>query len=124
MFTTTKTAENRLDIVLSGSLDADQMGQALDDLIALSEGISKGRMLYTITDFAMPTMGAFAVEMTRLPKLLGLVGKFARCAVLCDTDWIRTAAEIEGALIPGLTIKTFGLSETEAAEAWLAADTS
>ncbi len=78
-----------------------------------------GRMLYRITDFAMPTFGAFAVEFERLPKLFALVGRFDRCAVLTDTAWLRTAAEIEGALIPGLEVKAFDLGRAEAAEAWL-----
>ena len=84
-----------------------------------SGGISNGRILYTISDFEMPTLGAMAVELYRMPKLLGLIGKFDKCAVLCDTAWIRTAAEIEGAVIPSLAIKSFGLKDIEAAEAWL-----
>ena len=120
MFHITKIAENRLDIALSGSIDSDEMGQALDDLIAQSEEISHGRMLYTITDFAMPSMAAIGVEMTRLPKMFGLLGKFDRCAVVCDTQWIRTAAEVEGALLPGLEIKAFETAEV--AETWLTAD--
>lgn len=121
MFTITKTAPDRLDVALSGSLDADEMSKALDDLIDQSEEITQGRMLYTITDFAMPSMAAIGVEMSRLPKLFGLLGKFDRCAVLCDEKWIRTAAAVEGALLPGLEINTFELSEAAAAETWLAA---
>lgn len=121
MFTITKTAPDRLDIALSGSLDADEMSKALDDLIDQSEEITQGLMLYTITDFAMPSMASIGVEMSRLPKLFGLLGKFDCCAVLCDEKWIRTAAAAEGALLPGLEINTFELSEAAAAEAWLAA---
>ncbi|MEP3049869.1 MAG: STAS/SEC14 domain-containing protein [Erythrobacter sp.] len=40
--------------------------------------------------------------------------------MLSDAGWIRTAAEIEGALFPGMDIKSFELSEGEAAEQWLA----
>ncbi len=120
MFTVTKKSDTRVDIALSGKLDADEMATALDQLIKLSEGVENGQMLYTITDFAMPSLGAFGVEFARLPKLFGMVSKFDRCAVLSDAGWIRTAAEIEGALLPGLTIKSFELDATEAAETWLA----
>ncbi|WP_223423031.1 SpoIIAA family protein [Tateyamaria pelophila] len=122
MFHITKTAENRLDIALSGSVDADEMGRALDDLIDQSEEVSQGLMLYTITDFAMPSMAAIGVEMSRLPKLFSLLGKFNRCAVVCETQWIRTVAEVEGALLPGLEIKAF--ETAEAAETWLSAGAS
>ncbi len=119
MLTITKPSANRVDIRLEGALDADAMAQGLDDLIAKSEGVEAGLMLYTIPEFTMPTLGAITVEMWRLPKLLGLLGKFDRCAVLSDAAWLRTAAEVEGALIPGLVIKAFELDDRAAAESWL-----
>lgn len=122
MLTITKPSLNRLDIDFSGTMDAAMMRLALEDLLAESKGITNGRMLYRIPDFSMPTAGALAVELQMLPKLFGLIGKFERCAVLSDESWIRTAAEIEGALLPGITIKSFHLSEEDAAEAWLAED--
>ena len=120
MMKITKVSPNRVDLELSGSLDADGMRAGLDDLIEQSEGVENGLMLYTITDFAMPSAGALVVEFSRMPKLFSLIGKFDRCAVLTDAAWLRTAAEIEGALIPGLAIKAFELGENDAAEAWLA----
>ena len=120
MFKITKISANRVDIELSGTLDADDMRTLLDELISKSEGVSDGRMLYTISDFSMPSLGAMAVEMTRLPKLFGLLGKFDKCAVLSDANWIKKVATIEGALIPGLDIKSFDMEEVDAAEAWLA----
>lgn len=120
MLTVTKPGPDRVDIALSGALDSEAMEKGLDDLFDLSEGVTNGRMLYTITDFSMPTLGAIGVEFSRMPKLFGLLGKFDRCAVLSDTGWLRTAAEIEGKLFPGIEIKAFDLGETEAAEAWLA----
>jgi hypothetical protein len=112
MLTVTKPGPDRLDITLSGTLDAEAMGAGLDQIIAQSEGMKHGRMLYRITDFAMPTLGALAVEFERLPKLFALLGRFDRCAVLSDTAWLRTVAEVEGALIPGLEIKAFDLIRT------------
>ena len=120
MLKITKKSENRVDIDLKGQLDSDEMARGLDELIAQSEGVENGRMLYRITSFAMPSLGAFGVEFTRLPKLFGLLGKYDRCAVLTDAGWLRTAAEVEGAFIPRLAIKAFPLDEVDAAEAWLA----
>lgn len=120
MLKITKPSANRVDIELEGTLDAETMRAALDDLIAKSEEVTGGRMLYRVTDFSLPTLGALGVELQRLPKLFALMSKFERCAVLSDTGWLRTAAEIEGAVIPGIAIKSFELHEAEAAEAWLA----
>lgn len=120
MLTITKPSANRVDIELSGSVDAEVMRTALDELIAKSDDVTNGRMLYTIPEFAMPTLGAIGVELARMPKLFGLLGKFDRCAVLSDAGWLRKAAEVEGALFPGIEIKSFELAETAEAEAWLA----
>ncbi len=121
MLTVTKPSPNRLDIELSGTLDAEAMRAGLDDLLAKSEDIKDGTMLYRIPGFAMPTLRAIGVEMGYLPKLFSLLGKFERCAVCTDAAWLRAAAEVEGALLPGLVITGFALDETAAAEAWLEA---
>lgn len=119
MLTITKPEPNRVDIDLTGKLSSEELAKGLDDLLELSEDVNAGRMLYTITSFAFPDLGTIAVEMARLPKLFGLLGRFDRCAVLSDAAWLRTAAEMEGALMPGLDIKAFDLSDREQAEAWL-----
>lgn len=119
MLTITKISDSRIDLELNGGLDADGMRAALEDLLAASAEVAYGRMLVRVVDFALPTLGALAVEFQYLPKLFALLTKFDRCAVLSDAAWIRAAAEIEGAVLPGMTIKSFELGDAEAAEAWL-----
>jgi len=120
MLTITKPATNRVDIEFSGQIDSETMRNGLDDLIEKCADIENGLMLYRIHEAALPTLGALGVELAHLPKLFGLLGKIDRCAVLSDASWIRTAAEIEGAIFPGIDIKAFSLDEEDAAEAWLA----
>lgn len=120
MLTITKPAANRVDIHLDGKIDADMMSSALDDLLEKSDGVTNGVMLYRISEFALPTLAAIGVELARVPRLFGLLSRFDRCAVLSDVAWLRKAAVIEGAILPGLDIRAFALDETEAAEAWLA----
>lgn len=124
MLKITKPSANRIDLELNGDIDADIMRKGLDDLIAHSQDVTDGSMLYTITDFSMPTLGAIAVEMARIPKLFGLLRKFNKCAVLSDESWLRTAAAVEGALFPGIEIKSFALADRAAAEAWLASQSA
>jgi len=118
MFKVARTAPHRLDISLSGKLDSEAMTVALDELQAAAQGMENGRMLYRIGDFDFPTFGAIGVELSRLPSLLKLIGRFERVAVVADQAWLRTVSEWEGALIPGLQIR--GFETVEAAEAWLA----
>lgn len=119
MFTVTKKPEGRIDIEISGSLSSNDMRGGLDQLLEAAEDVEHGVMLYRISGFTMPTLGALSVELQKLPQLLSLLGKFDRCAVISDQAWIRTAAEIEGTMIPGLEIKAYKPEEEPLAEQWL-----
>jgi hypothetical protein len=120
VFKVTLQDENRVDIELSGKLTSEDMKAALDELIFKSVNIEDGRMLYTISDFDFPSVGAIGIELSRFPELLRLMNKFQRCAVLADQKWIKNISELEGHLLPGLEIKAFNLNEKAVAEAWLA----
>jgi hypothetical protein len=119
MFTVKKVGNNRVDIEISDKLDSEEMKQALDELVDQSKDLENGLMLYDIIDFKMPSMGALAIEFSRLPALFGLIKKYQRIAVLSDTNWIKKASELEGMLIPGLEIKAFDRNQRKEAEAWL-----
>lgn len=121
MFQVTRIGDKRIDVSFSGKLDSNDMRFALDELMRKSEGIAHGQMLYRIGDFDMPTLGAVGVELSRIPELFRFVRRFDRCAVVAGKEWIRRASEIEGIMIPGLTIKAFDLHEIEQAHQWLEA---
>ena len=120
MFRVIRNGPNRLDIELSGRIDSDGMKLALDELISKAEKIENGKILFRIPDFDMPTLGAIAVELSRLPEMFRFIAKFERVAVLAGPGWVKKASEIEGALLPGLKVKGFDLDKTGSAEAWLA----
>ncbi len=110
---------NRLDIELSGKLDTDEMKIALDELVSKAENIENGKMLYDVIDFHFPSLGAIAIEFSRLPSMFGLIKKFDRAAVLTDKTWLKKVSEFEGTLFPGLEIKAFNRDQKAEAEAWL-----
>lgn len=119
MFKVTQNGPHRLDIEMSGKLDADSMKTALDELVSKSVNIENGKMLYTIIDYQLPTLSAIGIEFSRLPSMLGLMKKFKRAAVLTDKTWLKKVSEFEGSLFPGLEIKAFKLDQKEEAESWL-----
>ena len=119
MFKVIPNGTNRLDIELSGKLNSEEMKIALDELVSKSKDIKNGTMLYEITDFQFPSLGAIAVEFSRLPSMFGLLKHFDRAAVLTDKTWLKNVSEIEGMLFPGLEIKAFSLNQKAVAEAWL-----
>ena len=119
MFKVIENGTNRLDIEMSGKLDAESMKVALDELVSKSENIENGKMLYVIIDFQLPTLSAIGIEFSRLPSMFGLMKKFNRAAVLTDKNWLKKVSEFEGALFPGLDIRAFNIDQRSEAEAWL-----
>ena len=119
MFTVTQNGRSRLDIEMSGKLNADEMRIALDELVSKSKNIENGVMLYDVVDFHLPSLKAIAVEFSYLPSMFGFLKKFNRAAVLTDKTWLKKVSEFEGMLIPGLEIKAFDRDQKNEAEAWL-----
>ncbi len=119
MFMIERRASNRLEIQIGGKLQADDMRQLLDALEQESEGMTRGQVLYRIHDLNMPSAGAIVIELRRLPVLIGLLPRFGRIAVVSHQRWIQHASELEGLLLPGLSIKAFEPDDIEAAQAWL-----
>lgn len=119
MFTVERIGANRLDISMSGRLDSEAMRKALDELSDACAGISDGTMLFDVVDYHLPTLSAISIEFARLPKMLGLIRRFSRAAVLTDKAWLKTISELEGKLIPGLEIRAFERDQRTAAVRWL-----
>ncbi|MFC1895844.1 STAS/SEC14 domain-containing protein, partial [Thermodesulfobacteriota bacterium] len=119
MFKIIQNGLNRLDIEISGKLNAEEMKIAIDELVNKSKNIENGKMLYEIIDFHLPSLDAIVIEFSRLPSMLGLLKKFDRAAVLTDKTWLKKVSEFEGALYPGLEIKAFNRNQKVEAETWL-----
>ncbi len=119
MFKVTQNGMNRLDIEMSGKLDAEKMKVALDELISKSKNIKNGKIMYDVIDFHLPSLGAIGIELSHLPSLFGLIKNFHRAAVLTDKIWIKKVSELEGSFYPGVEIKGFNRDQKAEAEAWL-----
>jgi hypothetical protein len=119
MFKVTRNGANRLDIEMSGRLNAEEMANALDELVSKSKDIENGKMLYDVIDYHLPSLDAIGIEFSRLPSMFGFLAKFDRAAVLTDKTWLKKVSEFEGVLFPGLEIKAFGRDQKDEAEDWL-----
>ncbi|MEO0915639.1 MAG: STAS/SEC14 domain-containing protein [Pseudomonadota bacterium] len=119
MFDISKDPKGYVHLTISGPIGSEDMRAGLDAFLSCLEEGRQTDFLYTITDFEMPSLQAIGVEFTYLPQLLASIRKIGKVAVVSDQAWLRTAAEVEGKLIPGLTIESFEPSERAEAEAWL-----
>jgi hypothetical protein len=117
-----RTGSDRLDLIVSGKLDAAEATQLIDALIEQAQGIENGRMLVDIDEFQMPTLGALRIELSRLPEAIRFTRQFSRVAVLSGEAWVNAVSTIEGKLIPGLAIKSSRRDQRYQAESWLQSD--
>src|SRR5690625_7396474 len=88
-------------------------------LMDKSLDIQLGVLLMRIDKYDFPYLGAIGVELSRMPSLFRYICRFDRVAVMVDKAWVRKLSEIEGALIPGLELKAFELTQAAEAEAFL-----
>lgn len=115
-----RSGKNRLDIVMAGKIDSEEMAEMLEQLLDKSEGIKDGKMMFDVVDYQLPTLGAIMVELSRFPAMLAFIRKFDSAAVLADETWLRKISEWEGYMLPWLTIKSFHRDQKAEAEIWLA----
>ncbi len=119
MFQVMRSGTGRLELDVSGKLDSDGMRRGLRELFTQAHGVQHGQLLIRVGDIDLPTPGAIAVELSYLPQLLRLVRQFDRCAVISGREWIRRMGEIEGAMLPGMEVRSFRPEREADALAWL-----
>ena len=62
---------------------------------------------------------AFAAAFNRGCALLGKLDRFGRVAIVSDEAWIRWVSRVESALLPGISYRTYTLTEREQALDWV-----
>lgn len=78
-----------------------------------------GHVLIDLTAASAISFSAVTLELAHLPSLLKWVYGLDRIAIVSDDDWVRTAARLESALLPGVTYEVFAEDEADAARAWV-----
>jgi hypothetical protein len=66
-----------------------------------------GNLLVDLTAMGGFTWSAVTVELTHIPSLMKWVYSLDRIAIVSDEAWVRTAAKIESALLPGVTYEVY-----------------
>lgn len=100
--------------ITSGDLDAimDRLGAVMDR--------------HAVVHLYMETHAIDGVELSGLPSymarampLLGKLKQFGRVAVVADQAWVRGWAQVESAMLPFISYRTFTPDAREAALAWV-----
>ncbi|HWK53293.1 MAG TPA: STAS/SEC14 domain-containing protein [Hyphomicrobiales bacterium] len=119
MYSVERVAHDRVDVVVNGRLETEDMRQLIDTLEVRAADVEDGRMLIDVEDFHLPSLGAMKVEFANMPELMRLMRRFSHVAVLSDEGWVNAVSSLEGKLIPGLEINTFPRHQRYQAETWL-----
>lgn len=106
-------------IVIDGRISVEEMRSGLDAFWGILPETDRISFLYDIQEFAFPEFDAIAEKLRDIPSLFQALGRIDKIAMVADPAWLRTVAEFEGMLIPGLTIRSFGPEDMADAEAWL-----
>ena len=84
-------------------LDSGQSGNLLIDMSTLDDITASG----------------LRAQIQNIPALLRFVYSLDRIAIISHQEWLRTAARLESALLPGVEYKVYDTDETQAAVAWI-----
>jgi hypothetical protein len=96
--------------------DAEELTQFVKRRNAEEGG---GNLLIDITSMADFSFSAVLEEIGHMGAFLKYIYGLDRIAVISDEDWMRTAARLESALLPGVEYQVYDDDEADAALAWI-----
>jgi hypothetical protein len=82
-----------------------------------------GNILIDLVSLAGWSFSAMSEEMGHIPALLRWLYALDRIAVVSDEEWMRSAARLESALLPGIAYAVYDEDEMDAARAWVLGET-
>ena len=82
-----------------------------------------GNLLIDVTSMASFSFSAIAEEIGHMGAFMKYIYGLDRIAIISDEEWIRTAARLESALLPGVVYQVYDDDEAEAARAWVLEET-
>ncbi|MEM7701328.1 MAG: STAS/SEC14 domain-containing protein [Pseudomonadota bacterium] len=96
--------------------DAEKFVAFAKERLASKEG---GNLLIDLTALADFTFSAVSDQLMHIPSLLQFIYSLDRIAILSDEEWLRSAARLESALLPGVAYQVYDEDEADAAMAWV-----
>ncbi len=97
--------------------DVQQVTAAVDVELERNSEVS---MLADLTRIEGITADGMLRDIAEGLKRAQQLDRFERVAIVSDAGWARAAAQVENALLPGITVQRFDSSDHDAARAWAA----
>ena len=107
---------------ISGSIKGENLDAIMDRLDSIMAAHEKVHVF-------VETQGISGLELSSLPHyfgrampLFGKLSRFGRVAVVADQAWIRVGTQIESAILPFISYRTFEPDERDFALTWVFTD--
>ena len=113
------SADDVIGIRIGGHISQSEIDQLLDRVEEALEANEKTHLYIEAESYDGFDKAGFAQQMSRSWRMISKLDRFGRVAVVSDTSWIRWAARIESALLPGISYETFTMEERDQALAWV-----
>jgi hypothetical protein len=82
-----------------------------------------GNVLIDLVSLASWSFSAMSEELVHIPALTKWIYSLDRIALVSDEEWMRSAARLESALLPGVSYAVYDEDEMDAARAWVLGET-
>jgi hypothetical protein len=112
-------ADDAHEITIYGAFTSDDMAQFVAFVREQNAAGRGGNVLFDLVSLADFTFAAVLGELSHIPALMQWVYRLDRIAVISDEEWIRSAARLESALLPGVTYAVYDEDQVAAARAWV-----
>jgi hypothetical protein len=119
MITIQPISTNAHEIIIYGTFTSDDMAQFVAFVREQNASVRGGNVLFDLVSLADFTFAAVVGELAHIPALMQWVYRLDRIAVISDEEWIRSAARLESALLPGVTYAVYDEDQAGTARAWV-----
>jgi len=114
-----KLENNIVHMIITGNIQPESMSQGLDWIHELDAQDDNFNLRIDMAQAEFDDLAAISQEFKRVATVLRHSKSSKKCALMTDSMFLRNSAKVEGAVIPGLEVRTFDLDETTPAERWL-----
>ena len=114
-----KLEDKIVHMSITGNIKPESMTQGLDWIHELDAEDDDFNLRIDMAQSEFDDLAAISAEFKRVATVLRHSKSAKKCALMTDSMFLRNSAKVEGAVIPGLEVRTFDLDEATPAERWL-----
>lgn len=111
--------EDVIALKIGGSIKGTELDAIMDRLDAVMAAHAKVHVFVETQGIAGLELASLPHYFTRALPLFGKLRSFDRVAVVADQAWVRVGTQIESAMLPFISYRTYEPRERDEALAWV-----